>query len=254
MPDNLPLLLLHAGVADRRMWEPLLPLLEARHPVLAPDLRGFGDEPFPDGEFSHVDDLVALLDRAELERAAVVGASNGGRVAIDLTLAHPERVGALVLAAPALGGWEWSEEIDAYGEREDELFEAGDLDATVELNLATWVDGRGRRPGDVDPGLRSFVGEMQRRALDHAVPAFAAEPYPTERRIEPAAVGRLGELRVPVLVVLGGLDVPDFAAIGERLAAEAGARVVVFEDTAHLPSLEQPERFAALVLEFLDGR
>ena len=219
--------------------------------MLAPDLRGFGDEPFPDGDYSYTDDLVELLDREEVEVASVVGASNGGRIAIDLALAHPERVSALVLAAPALGGWEWSQEVQAYGEREDALFEAGDLDATVELNLVMWVDGHGRSPGEVDAQVRELVGKMQRRALEHAAQAFAAEPCPVERRLQPPAIERLGELRVPILVVLGGRDVPDFAAIGKRLADEASARVEVFEDAAHLPSLEQPERFAGLVLEFV---
>jgi pimeloyl-ACP methyl ester carboxylesterase len=254
MAYDLPLLLLPSAVADRRMWTALLPAFEARHRVLAPDLRGSGDEPYPEGEYSHVDDLVALLDREGVDRVAVVGASNGGRVAIDLALAHPDRIAALVLAAPGLGGWAWSDEVEAYGAREDELFEQRDLEGMIDLNLEMWVDGSARGPDDVDPGVRELVREMQRRSFEHVAQAYAEEPYPTERRLEPPAVERLGELRVPILVVLGALDVSDFAAIGERLGQEAGARVVEFENVAHLPSLEQPERFAALVLEFLDGR
>src|SRR5262245_1533030 len=130
-----PLLLLHAGVADRRMWEPILPRLERDRRVLAPDLRGYGERPLPQGPFSHVDDLVELLDAQRVRRAAVVGASFGGGVALDLALEHQDRVAALVLAAPALAGWDWSQETRAFGGREDELLEAGDVDGAVELNL-----------------------------------------------------------------------------------------------------------------------
>ena len=253
MAAGPPLLLLPSALADRRMWTSLLPAFEARHRVLAPDLRGSGDEPYPEGEYSHVDDLVALLDGEGVDGVAVVGSSNGGRIAIDLALAHPQRVSALVLAAPALGGWAWSAEVEEYGACEDVLFEAQDIDAVIELNLDMWVVGRGRDAKDVDPGVRELVREMQRRSLHHALQAHAAEPYPTERALEPPAAGRLRELNMPILVVLGDLDVPDFAAIAERLRLEAGARVVEFEGVAHLPSLEQPERFAAVALDFLES-
>jgi len=95
-----PLLLLHAAVADSRMWAPIRPRLERARRVLAPDALGYGDRPLPKRAFSRVDDVVALLDAERIERAAVVGASDGGRVAIDLALEHPDRVAALVLAAP----------------------------------------------------------------------------------------------------------------------------------------------------------
>jgi 3-oxoadipate enol-lactonase len=248
-----PLLLLHAGVADSRMWNPIRSRLERGRRVLAPDLLGYGERPLPQGEYSDVDELVVLLDGEGIQRAVVVGASFGGRVAIDLALSHPRRVAALVLAAPGLSGWDWSAETRAFGAHEDELLEKGDVEAAVALNVRTWVDGRGRGPGDVDPAVRELVADMQRRAFELLLDAYAAEPQPHERLLEPPAATRLGELTAPTLVVVGDLDVPDFPRIADRLAAEAPrARVVTLNGVAHLPALERPELFGELVLAFLD--
>ena len=247
-----PLLLLHAGVADSRMWDPIRPRLDRERRVLAPDLLGYGASPLPQGEYSDVDELVALLDRESVERTAVVGASFGGRIAIDLALSHPDRVAALVLAAPGLAGWDWSAETRAFGAEEDELLEQGDVDGAVELNVRTWVDGRSRGPDEVDPAVRSLVAVMQRRAFELLLPAYAAEPQPEERMLEPPAATRLGELAAPTLIVVGDLDMPDFPRIADRIAAEApNARVVTLNGVAHLPALERPELFGELVLAYL---
>jgi 3-oxoadipate enol-lactonase len=235
------------------MWEPLRPRLERSRRVLAPDLRGFGERPLPDGAFSYVDDLVELLDAESVERAAVVGASYGGRIALELALAHPGRVPALVLAAPGLGDWDWSPEVRAFGAREDELLESGDVEAAVGLNVRTWVDGRGRGADEVDPAVRTLVADMQRRAFQHVLAAYAEEPHPEAVWPEPPAASRLHELAAPTLVAVGELDQTDFRAIAAHIAEQAPrARVVTLEGVAHLPSLERPELFAELTLAFLD--
>lgn len=235
------------------MWEPILPRLERSRRVLAPDALGFGERPLPKGEFSRVDDVVSLLDAEGIERAAVVGASDGGRIAIDLALEHPERVAALVLASPALGGWDWSQEVREFGVAEDGLLEAGKVDEAADLNVRTWVDGRGREPHEVDGRVRELVREMQTRAFEHLLTAYADEPHPQEHGPDVAAAARLGELAAPTLVLVGELDVGDFPAIADRIAAEAQhARVISLNGVAHLPSLEKPDLFAELVLAYLD--
>lgn len=235
------------------MWNPIRPRLERARRVLSPDGLGYGERPLPKAEFSRVEDVVALLDSSNVERAAVVGASDGGRVAIDLALEHPERVAALVLAAPAIGGWNWSQDVREFGGEEGDLLEAGKVDEAVELNVRTWVDGRGRGPDDVDGRIRELVREMQRQAFQHLLTAYATEPHPQEHGPDTPAVERLAELAAPTLVLSGELDKPDFAAIAERIAAEAPrARVISLNGVAHLPSLEKPELFAELVLAFLD--
>ncbi len=235
------------------MWNPIRPRLERARRVLSPDGLGYGERPLPKAEFSRVDDVITLLDTSNVERAAVVGASDGGRVAIDLALEHPDRVAALVLAAPALGGWNWSQQVREFGGAEDELLQAGKIEEAAELNVRTWVDGRGREPAEVDAEIRDLVREMQTRAFEHLLTAYSDEPHPQEHGPDVAAVDRLGELQAPTLVLVGELDLPDFPAIAERIAAEAPrARVISLNGVAHLPSLEKPELFAELVLAFLD--
>ncbi len=245
--------LLHAGVADSRMWEPNRARLGAGRTLVTVDLRGFGRSPWGTGPFSHPSDVLAVLDELGVAQAAVVGASFGGAVALDLALAYPERVSALALAAPALGGWDWSPDQRAFGRQEDELLEAGDLEGAVELNVRRWVDA-GRSPDRVDPGVRSLVAEMQRHAFELALEAFSTETEPgPELELEPPAAGRLHEIRCPALVVLGTLDVPDMLAIGARL--ETGlpdVRVETLAGVAHLPNLESPAAFDELVSSFLD--
>jgi 3-oxoadipate enol-lactonase len=254
--DGRCVALLHAGICDARMWEPTLPALRPGHRVLSYDLRGFGRSAWATGgEFSHVEDLAAVLDAAGMASATLVGASHGAKVAIDAAIELPERVDALLLVAPAVGGWEWSEEIVAYGEREDELFASGDLDACVELNLRTWVDGPARGPEDVAADVRDLVGVMQRRALDLYADALASGPEPgPERALEPPAVARLGEIAVPTTVVLGALDQPDVMQIGSTLVTGIrGATLETIEAVAHLPSMERPGEFARIAGRFLDS-
>ena len=99
-----PVVLLHAGVADRRMWAGLLPVLAERFRVLAPDLPGYGDAPLSPGRFSNLAEVLALLDDQGLESVALVGASFGGRVALEVATAAPDRVDRLVLLCPGLRG------------------------------------------------------------------------------------------------------------------------------------------------------
>src|SRR5919202_4219492 len=123
------------------MWVHQLPMLEPELTVVRIDQRGFGRSPLPSGRFSHVDDVVSVLDELGLARATVVGASFGGRVALELAGAHPERVVRLVLVAPGLGGHDWSEVVTRFNEEEEAAYEAGDLDRATDLNVRLWVDG-----------------------------------------------------------------------------------------------------------------
>lgn len=245
-------MLLHAGIADGRMWEPNRARLGTGRTLVVPDLRGFGRTTYGEGPYSNVDDVIELLDNLELPRVTLLGASFGGAVAVDVALTHPDRVEALVLAAPALGGWDWAADHVAFGEEEERLLDEGNLDAAVELNVRRWVDA-GREPSAVDPAVRELVTAMQRRAFELDLDAYSREPVPgPERRLEPPAVGRVGEIGCPVLVVLGALDVPDMGAIGAHLAEGLeDVRTETVEGVAHLPSLEAPETFDVLVTGFL---
>jgi 3-oxoadipate enol-lactonase len=242
--------LLHSTVCDCRMWDAEFAALSERYRVLRYDFRGFGRSPLPTEPWSSVDDLRALLDEAGMERAALVGLSGGAATALDFALAEPQRVRGLVLAAPAIGGLDWSEDVRRFGAEEDELLEAGNVEGAVELNLRMWVDGPRRGPDEVDPRVRARVGEMQRHAFEVQL---ASEPG-EHRRLRPPAVERLEEVAVPALVVVGDADVPDVLRNADLLESRLpGARKVVLPGVAHMVNLERPEEFLRLVRGFLDG-
>jgi 3-oxoadipate enol-lactonase len=241
--------LVHEGICDSRMWEPQWEPWSRSYRLLRVDLRGFGRTPLERGPFAHARDLIEAVERQGIERAAVVGVSLGGRVALEVAVARPELVSALVLVAPGLPGHEWSDELRAEWAEEETAFEARDLGAAVEVSLRTWVDGPHRRPEDVDPDVRRRVAEMQRRAYELAL---GIEEDEEELLVEDLA-DRLGEVRAPTLVVVGEEDQPDMHAIAERLAREIpAARLAKIPATAHVPSMERPREFDVLVVSFLE--
>jgi pimeloyl-ACP methyl ester carboxylesterase len=245
------IVLLHEGICDSRMWDPQWETFTRSHRVLRFDFRGYGSSPLVPGRFSSGRDVLGLMDRHGFERVALVGVSVGGRVALEVAVAAPERVTALVLVGSGLPDHEWSEEMKATWEAEEAALEAGDVDGAIEVTLRTWVDGPRRTAGDVDPSVRAHVGEMQRRAIEQWLPL---EDEVHEELLVEDVGQRLGEIRVPTLVLVGGEDVPDIQAIAARLAREIpDARLETIPDTAHVPSMERPEEFDRLVLGFLEG-
>lgn len=244
-----PVVLIHEGVCDSRMWDPQWESFQRAHRVVRYDMRGFGRSPLGPGRYSHPADLIALLDELALGPAAVVGVSLGGGVALQVAVARPDLVSALVLVGSGVRGHDWSEDVTQSWEEEEAAFERGDLDAAVEVNLRTWVDGPHRSPGDVDPEVRRKVGEMQRRALELYVEGGAD----AEEEALVLDIGdRLGEISVPTLVLVGELDVADMHTVADRLEQEIpDARRATIEGVAHVPSMERPREFDKLVLGFL---
>jgi 3-oxoadipate enol-lactonase len=241
--------LLHEGVCDLRMWDELVEALAPEFTVLRYDMRGYGDSNLPPGSFSQSGDLVALFDHVGIERAALVGVSYGGRVALDTAFVAPDRVTCLVLAAPGLRDHEWSSVVREFGDEEERLLESGDLVAATDLNVRLWVDGPNRDPDPVRERVRGRVRTMQQRAFEIQEPAYEATPPPGAE--DPVNL-RLEAVGAPALVVVGDADVPDFPAIADRLEAELpDARKVVLPDTAHTIPLERPDEFRELTLEFL---
>ncbi len=238
--------LVHEGICDSRMWDTQWTAWSGSYRLLRVDLRGFGRSPLGSSAYTHARDVIEALEEHGLERAALVGVSLGGRVALEVAVARPDLVSALVLVAPGLPGHEWSAGLREQWAAEEAAFEAGDLDAAVEVSLRTWVDGPGRQPADVDPDVRRRVGEMQRDAYE------LQRDWVDEEPLVPDVAERLGEVAVRTLVLVGEEDQPDMRAIAERLAREIpGARLAAIPAAAHVPSIERPREFDELVLPFL---
>ncbi len=243
-----PLLLLHAGVADSRMWDPQVEEFSKPRFVIRCDLRGFGRSAIAPGMFSHHEDVVALLRYLEIDRVEVIGASFGGAVALSLALAHPEMVTALVLVDPALGGYEFeSAEVQAFFAAEESALARGDPVAATELNLKMWVDGDRRDAGEVQGTVRELVREMQLNNCSRPAVSDAIEID-----LQPPAMDQLDRITVPTLVLVGEHDVAEFRHIAKLIAGKIpGARHEIIPGTAHLPSMEEPEQFNRIVLAFL---
>ena len=236
-----PLVLLHSGVCDRRMWEPQWASLSERFRVVRPDLRGFGDTPLPPGRFSFVADTLELLDHLGVQRASVVGSSLGGRVALELATSAPDRVERLVLLCSAFKGLEPTADAVAFEEAEETLLEVGDLDGFVELNVATWLGP------EADEATRGLVRVMQRRAAEVQL---AAEQGPEQPEVESLEVDP-ATIAAPALVVSGGKDMDHFQAVAAHLGETmANARRVHLDWAGHMPSLERPEPVTALISDF----
>ncbi|HEV3014221.1 MAG TPA: alpha/beta hydrolase [Actinomycetota bacterium] len=240
------LLLVHAGIADRRMWdEQMGPFTEAGWTVIRADLPGFGETGPPARPVALWATLRDLLDHLGVERAVVVGASLGGRAAVDLALAAPDRVRALVLIGSSLAGHPFQEPaLFELWDQSEGAIERGDHQEAARVEIDTWVVGRGRDPSAVDPEVRRRVRDMLLVAYEHGE-ADLEEP-------DPPAAGRLGEVAAPALVVVGEHDRPDIHAMAGALAAGIPrAERALLPGTAHLPSMERPEACNQVVLEFL---
>ncbi|MFD9725244.1 alpha/beta fold hydrolase [Streptomyces sp. NPDC059072] len=240
--DGPALVLLHSAACDRRMWDPQWSALaEAGYRVVRPDFRGFGDSPLPDHRHNDAEDVLDLLDSLGVERAALVASSYGGRVALEIAARRPDRVRAMALLCSGLPGHEPGVELEAFGDREDALLEAGDVEGAVELNLGTWLGP------DAEEAVRERVREMQRRSFEVQL----AAPRGAGRR--PVEVD-LTAVKATCLAVSGGHDVADFRQIAARLPELlTDARHLELPWAGHLPSLERPEVVTELLLDFLRG-
>jgi pimeloyl-ACP methyl ester carboxylesterase len=216
--EGSPVFLIHAGIFDSRMWEPQWRTFPPVHRTVRCDLRGYGRTPLPKETYSHAGDVAELLDQLRLARAALVGNSMGGAIALEVALARPDLVDRLVLVGSGLPGHEWSEQSRRFDEEEEAALARGDLEAAIEVGLRLWVDGPGRRHQEVEPGGTQPGGGDDARFV--------------------CGAGAAGIL-----------------LIADRLVQRIpGAREVVIPGTAHLPSLERPLEFDREVLPFLSAR
>ncbi|MEU3571297.1 alpha/beta fold hydrolase [Kitasatospora sp. NPDC036755] len=230
--------LLHSSVCDRRMWDAQWqPLIDAGHRVVRCDFRGFGDTPLADAPYSDTGDVLALLDHLGIETAALVGASYGGRIALTAAALRPEAVGRLALLCSGIPGHRPSETLRAFGGREDELIEAGEIDAAVELNVESWLGP------EADEETRANVRRMQRHAFDVQSEATVG---PDREDVD------LGRITAPTLAVSGAHDFQDFRDIAATLPTLLpDARHQELPWAGHLPGLERPAEITALLLAFL---
>jgi 3-oxoadipate enol-lactonase len=250
--EGPPIVLVHARIADLRSWDAVVPYLAgAGYRVIRYDTRGYGRSTTEDVEFSNRADLLAVIDARDIKRCAVVGNSRGAMIALDTVLESPERFVGFVWVGGGIGGFNEGEPTP----EELELFNAydlaeqrGDIEAMADLDVRIWVDGVGQPQDRVPAEIREAVRDMDRPLVTPG--RVMGRPIP----LEPAANERLGELRVPTLIVAGALDATGTLAAARRLAEGTGrARNVTLRNVAHVVGMEAPERLAELVVQLLSG-
>ena len=228
------LLLLHSTACDSRQWDPQR-LLASGRKVITVDLRGYGQSPLPPEPFSHVTDVLEVLDHLGVRAAAVVGSSGGGHVALQLAANFPERVRALVLLCAAAPGVPPTADLRVFAELEEELLEAGDVEAATDLNVRTWLGP------EADDDTRASLRVMQRQAFQMQL---AAGDGVEEHCLDVD----LARVSAPTTVVSGGRDLHHFAVVARHLATRLrDAEHVELDWAGHLPNLERPVETTALI-------
>jgi len=242
-----PLVFLHAGVSDLRMWDPQFDLFSRRFRVVRYDHRGFGKTRPTHTPFMLHEDLLSVMRCLGIARAVLVGCSMGGTTAVDFALAYPDMVDALVLSGSGLSGWTWSPEIVKLTTEIFERVGAGDIDCARQLEERFWLDGT-RDSGSIDPIYRARASAIY--ADNFRPELWTIQPQPPS----PPSGERLTEIKAPTLVVIGDSDAQDLHNIANLLVSKiAGARLVTIRNSAHMPNLEHPDQFNRIVLDFLDA-
>lgn len=236
--------LLHAGIADRRMWtEHLEPLAAAGRRAVALDLPGFGDAALQPGLQAPWLDVLETIDALAVDRAVVVGCSFGGAVALATAVTARDRVSALVLVSAPAPDITPSDRLKAAWDAEEAALERGDVDGAVEAVLDAWL------APDAPARLRERVGTMQRRAFK-----LQADPPEMRDAVDPldADPGLIESLELPALCLAGRDDMPDFVTSAHRLSeALPRGSYQQIDNARHLIPLEAPEPFRAALIDFL---
>jgi 3-oxoadipate enol-lactonase len=246
-----PLVLAHAGIGDSRMWADQMDAFAEHYTVIRYDHRGWGRSSAPAGPVAFHEDLYGVIRGLGVDRAHVLGISMAGTFAIDGALTHPDAVSALVLVGSWLSGYQGqsSDAERTVWQAFSAALEAGDLDRANQIEVDLKLAGIYRAPDRVDPRVRQRLLAMHRESFDRQAEKERMAPW---LHAEPPAVGRLGEIAAPTLVLYGDLDVPDVPIIANKLASEIrGAQLRVLHGTAHVPNMELPEEFNRETLAFL---
>ena len=243
--DAPPLVLVHGMAGDRHEWDRLIPTLPADLAILRYDLRGFGASAAREGLlYSHTDDLLAMLDALEIDRAPLLGLSMGGGVALNFALSHPQRVSRLILISPAMVGWEWSDEWRALWRGVADAARSGDLP----LARQRWLDHPMFAALRRDPAAETEL----RAALERY---HGRQWIADSQRDELPDIDRLHALAMPTLLLTGELDFPDLRLIADVLEAIApDLRRIDYADAGHMLHVERAMEVTDAVTAFLRGR
>jgi pimeloyl-ACP methyl ester carboxylesterase len=242
------LVMLHGHLLDSRQWDDQFAAFADSYRVLRYDARGFGQSSLPPEPYSHVADLYRLLRFLDIEQAYLMGCSGGGALCIDCTLQHPQMVAGLILLGSSVGGYQPTGQAPPTLIAMHAALQSGDLAQAVELSLQVFTDGPRRTAQEVNAAARERTRTMSAQL-------FARPPVPeaTLLPLDPPALERLAEIRVPTLVIVGAEDDQMLHDIADLIASRVPqAHRHIIADAGHHPNLEHPDAFNQMVTAFLD--
>ncbi len=245
-----PIVFIHAGYLDSRMWDRQVEHFSREFLTLRYDIRGYGRSTAPSSEYSDAEDLKAVLDGLGIEQPAIVGVSNGGRIALDFAVEYPEAAAAFVLMDFGISGYKFADE------EESKLWAIEEkLEPTYRAALAKG-DYRAAAKLDVDLWTSRVSSELRERLIEIAaenVHDDEHEPTRFLRPPEPPAFERLDAIQQPTLMILGEHDLPGQFPMARRAHERiSGSRLVTIPGADHIPSLSTPEAFDRELSLFLE--
>lgn len=240
------ILLLHAGIATRKMWDPQWSWLSQSFQTIRFDMRGFGDSSMVPGKFSGAEDTIAILDELGIDSAILMGCSYGGATAIHVALTHPERVSGLILVGSGVHGYRDLQPTPSVFDEMEDAWTAGDYEQVLNLEEKAFVVGLNRQREDVDTKFLDICREMNRTK-------FQWEEVEVDHEDDASEDAELlSSISVPTLVIVGTEDLPIVQRQAEFIFKQIPhASLQVMEDVAHLPNLEKPQVFNDIVANWL---
>jgi pimeloyl-ACP methyl ester carboxylesterase len=248
--EGSPLVLIHAGFLDSRMWDDQFQLFAKSARVIRYDVRGFGRSSRPSEEYSDAEDLFALLNHLRIENTSILGNSNGGRIALDFVSVHPTMVNSLILVSPGIRGYkssgpeedrEW-EELGKKGDVQDLAISENRIDDAVNMDLEIWAPAQG--------------GTSKTRILEIATAnshIHKNPPNKLQRSPQPPAFTKLNQIRIPTILIVGDWDVKGMQLMAKRLhELIPGSKLRVIKGADHIANTSRPEEFNAIVTSFLE--
>lgn len=242
-----PVIFIHGLTLDTRMWDDQFGEFAKRHRAIRYDARGFGRSGPVTGPYSIHDDLRGLMDHLGVRRAHLVGLSMGGRYVIEFALLHPERVTSMVVVDAVLPGVP----TPAFGREMGAVLEAG-RNGDVAQAKRLWLGASLFAPANEQPATAS---RLRRMVEDYSGWHFVNGPGRHEQALAPPAAQRLGQIRVPTLVVAGSREIPELISLSERIARDVpGASLAMIPGAGHLSNMEAPAVFNRTVLDWIAAR
>ena len=247
--EGTPLVFVHAGFLDSRMWDDQFELFAKGNRVIRYDVRGFGKSSRPSEEYSDAEDLYALLKHLNIESANILGVSNGGRIALDFASVHPAMVDSLILVSPGIRGYkssgpeedrEWKE-LDKKGDLQDIAIIENRIDDAVKMDLEIWASAQGTA------SKIRILSIATANSHIHKNP-----PHRLQKSPEPPAFTKLNQIHMPTMLIVGDQDVKGMQLMTKRLhELIRGSKLSVIRGADHIANMSRPEEFNAIVSSFL---